>query len=167
MFIPTLPPPAPNVHITAADWDHARSTEEREGWSAERLMALPVPEDSLQSCREALVRSCRDCPDFQAAVSSLMEAGPSEIAAMAGLLHEERFGLMLQELAATARTCGMGQAGELQMIPRTVEVSENPLRPVVKRLSKQAKLRDSGGVTLPLIVGRSLVEWSQICTGTA
>ncbi len=167
MLVPTLPPPTPDVHFTAAEWGDAQPGDHQVGWSADRLVALPVSTESLRNCRELLVRNCRDCPDFRTAVGELIEAGPAEIAAMAGLLHEERFGLMLQALAATAQTCGMEQAVELRMIPRTVEVSDNPLRSVVKRLSKRGKLRDSDGVTLPLIVGRSLVEWARICTGTA
>jgi len=163
VFAPSLPPPAPDVHYPAAEWNDRRSDEQRQGWSAERLLELPIPTASLRTCREALVQNCRDCPDFRASVSGLIEAGPAEIAAMAGLLHEERFGQMLQALAATAHACGMEQAIELRMIPRTVDVADNPLRPVVKRLSKRSKMRDEDGFTLPLIAGRSLVEWARIC----
>ena len=164
MFAPPLPPPAPDLHLPNADWNEYGVFDCRDEWTAGRLTDLPIPGGSLRHCREALVQNCRDCPDFRAAVSELIEAGPAEIAAMAGLLHEERFGQMLRELAATADACGMVHAVELRMMPKTVEVSDNPLRPVVKRLSKRGKLRDADGFTLPLIVGRSLVEWARICT---
>ena len=167
MLAPTLPPPVPDVHLSAAEWGDVDPEQDRSGWSPDRLAELPIPPETLGNCREALVRNCRDCPNFRAAVNGLIEAGPTEIAAMAGLLHEERFGQMLTTLAATAQACGMEQAVELRMIPRTVEVADNPLRPVVKQLSKRAKLRDADGFTLPLIVGRSLVEWARVCTGAA
>lgn len=169
MYVPPPTQAVADVRIAAPGdrFEEEAEADAREGWTPSRLIGLPVPADELRHCREALVRNCRDCPDFREAVSGLITAGPVEIAAMAGLLHEERFGQLLQQLAATAEACGMGQAVELRMIPRTVEVSDNPLRPVVKRLSKRANMRDVGGVTLPLIVGRSLVEWARICTGTA
>lgn len=166
MFAPILPLPAPDYHAPVA-WGAYDPQDERQGWSANRLLALPMPQETLAHCRELLVQNCRDCPDFREAVTAVIQAGPEEIAAMAGLLHEERFGQMLQELAATAQACGMGQAVELRMIPRTVDVADNPLRAVVKRLSKRSNLRDADGFTLPLIAGRSLVEWTRVFTKAA
>ncbi|MFH5804255.1 hypothetical protein [Alienimonas sp. DA493] len=166
MFAPILPLPAPDHHVPTA-WEAYDPQDERQCWSADRLLSLPIPGESLALCREMLVQNCRDCPDFREAVNEVIQAGPTEIAAMAGLLHEERFGQMLQDLAATAQACGMGQAVDLRMIPRTVDVADNPLRSIVKRLSKRANLRDADGFTLPLIVGRSLVDWTKVCTKAA
>ena len=138
-----------------------------ERWTADRLGELAIPRDALRDCREALVRECRDCPDFRDAVGELVAEGPDAVARRAGGLHAERFDRMLSELVAVARACGTPYADALDSpaAPRTR--AKNPLRPVVKRLSKRGKLRDAGGVTLPLIVGRSLSEWARVCTGAA
>ena len=135
-------------------------------WDAARLGTLPVPAEALRDCREVLVRECRDCVDFRDAVGSLVQAGPDRVAVLAGRLHGERFDGMLSELIAVARACGTPFAEFLDP-PAGPAADDNPLRPVVKRLAKRGKLRDAGGVTLPLIVGRSLSEWARVCTGTA
>ena len=135
-------------------------------WNAVRLNTLPVPAEALRDCREVLVRECRDCPDFRDAVGQLVQSGADRIAAHAGNLHGERFDKMLSELVAVARACGTPFAEAIDHPPEPA-AAPNPLRPVVKRLAKRGKLRDAGGVTLPLIVGRSLSEWARVCTGTA
>ena len=135
-------------------------------WTADRLATLPVPAEALRDCREVLVRQCRDCPDFRDAVGALVGGGAESIAAWAGALHDERFDAMLGELVAVARACGTPFADALDP-PRPRPDAANPLRPVVKRLAKRGKLRDAGGVTLPLIVGRSLAQWARVSTGAA
>ena len=170
MFAP-LPPPPPVPAPSSSDAvTPGRVTPDRvmrgdlAAWTPERLATLAVPPDALSDCREALVQNCRDCPDFRAAVGKLIEAGPAALARWAGELHGERFDAMLDELVAVARACGTPFADAVFLPDAPDAAVKNPLRPVVKRLSKRAKLRDAGGVTLPLIVGRSLAEWANVCT---
>ena len=165
MFAVPPAPPADPVVTSPRVSEPAVRAENR--WDAARLGTLPVPAEALRDCREVLVRECRDCPDFRAAVGSLIEAGPDHIAALAGALHAERFDAMLSEVVAVARACGTPFADALDDATTPASDDENQFRPVVKRLAKRGKLRDAGGVTLPLIVGRSLSEWARVCTGTA
>ena len=159
-----LPPPARAEPAGRRATDRARAADR---WDAARLGGLPIPAEALRDCREALVRECRDCPDFRDAVGSLIASGPDVIAAEAGRLHGERFDAMLSELVAVARACGTPFADALDPPAAAPPADADPLRAVVKRLAKRGKLRDAGGVTLPLIVGRSLSEWARVCTGTA
>ena len=171
MFAAPAVPPVDVVVSRPAAAPLARRATDRprvaDRWDAARLGTLPVPAEALRDCRETLVRECRECPDFRDAVGSLIERGPDAIAAEAGRLHGERFDRMLSELVAVARACGTPFADALDPPAETTPDDANPLRPVVKRLAKRGKLRDAGGVTLPLIVGRSLSEWARVCTGTA
>ena len=171
MFVPPAPPVdiflAPPARTEPAGRRATDGLRISDRWDADRLGALPVPAEALRDCRETLVRECRECPDFRDAVGSLIESGPDGIAEAAGRLHGERFDRMLSELVAVARACGTPFADAVDRPPEPAPDDANPLRPVVKRLAKRGKLRDSGGVTLPLIVGRSLSEWARVCTGTA
>ena len=136
-------------------------------WTADRLADLPVPAEAACDCREALVRQCRDCPDFRAAVGELVRSGPDRIAELAGRLHDRRFDQLLSDVLRMARACGTPFAeGLADYESAGDEEADNPLAPLVKRLSKRAKLRDAGGVTLPLIVGRGLAEWAKISDRT-
>ena len=165
-----LAPPAPPADLVVTAARAERPADPRRAvdrWTAARLTSLPVPAEALRDCREVLVRECRDCPDFRTAVGAVIERGPDRVAELAGGLHAERFDAMLSELVAVARACGTPFADALDPPAARPAADANPLRPVVKRLAKRGKLRDAGGVTLPLIVGRSLSEWARVCTGTA
>ena len=161
--VPPAPPAVAEIVLappaTAGDARDLRG----ERWTADRLASLPVPAEAACDCREALVRQCRDCPDFRAAVGELVQSGADRIAELAGRLHDRRFDQLLSEVVRVARACGTPFTDGLADYETAGDgEADNPLEPLVKRLSKRAKLRDAGGVTLPLIVGRGLAEWAKI-----
>ena len=172
MFVPLFSPPLADLaELRAAPppaVDRGLATDEavlpdRRDWTPGRLTGLEIPPEVLADCRGRLVTLCRDCPKFRADVGKLVAAGPRQIAEWAGRLHAARFADLLRDLTQTAATCGMApQALALTRVPVDAPPADTPLAGVVKTLSKRGKLRDACGFTLPLIVGRSLLEWAAL-----
>ena len=133
-------------------------------WTPRRVAALRVDPELVRECREQIVLHCRETDAVRDAVDELMVAGPERVAAECGRLHEAEFAGMILALATTARACDLALPRELLAMAERRTAPDCPLRSVLAVLRREWRTRPATDLTLPLLVGRALIEWCGICS---
>ena len=132
-------------------------------WTPQRVAGLDVDAELVRECRDQIVLHCRESDPFRDAVDELMVAGPVRVAAECGRLHEVEFGGMILALATTAEACDLALPRELLAMAERRADPDCPLRTVLAVLRREWRSKPDTDLTLPLLVGRALIEWCGIC----